>query len=328
MWGGGTRFPNAKRLSANDVRTNESALSKSPKNWMYRNVQWSCNSPGEGSLGSWSDPDPARGKQTTGLELPATARGELQEGTGHAKSETAFNRRTCACPSWGRGWGTGVPAKTPYWRSVSGMGGKEPPRGSATATGWAMNSDTGKEKQMVCRAGWTEVRSLTLGCRAFSGKRSPTRAMSLLKAYPPDRGGNGGRDTARRSWEHRASPSLFKRHLFSPGAPSAAGPETLGQSPRSLLRGGQAPASFPWPGGSVPAPAGPGIGCLSQLRFSSGAPRSTAFPLMLSRILNLFPPNQLGFVNFYAVICWGTMRGHRIRWYSDKLTPAFVFQPL
>lgn len=91
--------------------------------------------PEKAASGVEDDHDPARGKQTTGLELPATARGELQEGTGHAKSETAFNRKTRACPCWGQGWGTGVPAKTPFWRSVRGVGGKEPPRGSAIATG-------------------------------------------------------------------------------------------------------------------------------------------------------------------------------------------------
>lgn len=60
-------------------------------------------------------PVPARGKLTSGLEFPATARGELQEGTGHAKSETVFNPKNQRLPPLGQG--AGVPGKTPRWGS-------------------------------------------------------------------------------------------------------------------------------------------------------------------------------------------------------------------
>lgn len=60
--------------------------------------------PGKAALEVEGDPIPAKGKLTTGRELAATAWGELQEGTGHAKSETVFNRKTLVCPRGSGGW--------------------------------------------------------------------------------------------------------------------------------------------------------------------------------------------------------------------------------
>ena len=140
--------------------------------------------------------------------------------------------------------------------------------------------------------------------------------MSLLIAHPPDRGGNRGRDTARRSWEYRASPSLLKRPLFSLGTSSAAGPETLGQcppagvpaSPRARSStAGRLPRALRGPRARSASPAGPGIGCLSQLRFSSGAAVLNLIPSDALPDTKSFPPYQLGFVIYYVVICWGSV---------------------
>lgn len=102
MWGGGTGFPYAMGLLADYVQMKACSLnlqsSKGRETRDHRGTRREkAASEVEGDL------VPARGKLTAGLELPATARGERQEGTRHAKSETVCNRETCACPRRVRG---------------------------------------------------------------------------------------------------------------------------------------------------------------------------------------------------------------------------------
>lgn len=72
VWGGGTRFPNTKRLSADDVQTKACSLNlRRAKCTEMRNYRGTR--PEKAASGVEGDPVPARGRLTTGLELPATA---------------------------------------------------------------------------------------------------------------------------------------------------------------------------------------------------------------------------------------------------------------
>lgn len=102
MWGGGTGFPNAKGLSADNVQMKACSLNlQSTKGRETRDHHGTRRE--KAASGVEGDPVPAREKLAAGLELPATARGERHEGTRHAKSETVCNRKTCACPRRVRG---------------------------------------------------------------------------------------------------------------------------------------------------------------------------------------------------------------------------------
>lgn len=298
---------------------------------MYRNVQLSWNSPGEGSLGSWRRSWPCKRKANDWTGTSCDCQRWASGGDRPRQVGDCFQQENTRVSLLGPGVGDRRPGKDTLLEIGAGGRREGAPRGSARATGWAMNSDTGKKKKMVCRAGWTEVCSLTLGCRAFSGKRSPTRGdVSADSASSRPRGKQRQRHGTKKLGI-QASPSLLKRHLFSLGASSAAGPETLGQCPPAGVpaspcarssTAGRLPRALRGPRALSPAPAGPGIGCLSQLRFSSGA-----------AVLNLVPSDALPDTKSFPLLPTGLcyfLRSYLlgIRWYSDKLTPAFVFLPL
>lgn len=228
---------------------------------MYRNVQLSWNSPGEGSLGSWRRSRPCKRKANDWTGTSCDCQRWASGGDRPRQVGNCFQQENTRVSLLGPGVGDRRPCKDTLLEIGAGGGREGAPRGSPTATGWAMNSDTGKKKKMVCRAGWTEVRSLTLGCQAFSEKRSPTRGdVSAEGAASRPRGKQRQRHGTKKlriqgiSFAAQAPP-LFPRSSLGRGSrsawpvPARGGP---GESPRSLLRGGKAPASSPWPGGSVP----------------------------------------------------------------------------
>lgn len=75
MWGGGTGFPNAKGLSADDVQMKARSLNlQSTKCREMRN--YPGTRPEKAASGVEGEPVPqvpARGKLTSGLEFPTTA---------------------------------------------------------------------------------------------------------------------------------------------------------------------------------------------------------------------------------------------------------------
>lgn len=274
---GGTGFPNAKGLSADDVQPKARSLNlQSTKCREMRN--YPGTRPEKAGSRVAGDAVPAGGKLTCGLHLAETARGELQEGTGPAKSEAVSNPKTSACPRGVRGrasrerplcWGSRGPPATLQQQQA------EPHiQILVKITNWCAEQ---AEPSPLCNAG-VRGRLVSGGCGL---QRVLIPGPPLPKARPR---GCGETDAGTRDQPLQQSYPPFPRSPLGPEsrnpgqAAARQGPVAAGALLRALARS-WAP--------SLP-PTGPGTRgarICGPARTCSLSP----FPLMLSQILRLFP---------------------------------------